>query len=870
MSTLTSSLSGYAAAYWNVSGSGGKGSGLTNAIFVKSTTFDATSSNARYPAGENTKISYTEDGVTYTANIVTYVHYCVVTRKSDRQQFAIINTQFDYDGSNSHAVAEKIRQKALDHMWSQIKGITDARGDLAVIVVGDLNSTSSDVVYKGMTETHGFFDASQVAKQSTIKNTCGNSIIDYIFVSPNTQHLVESYSVYETSSSDHNALIVKFAVRTQNCCTYTDGNAIGHKLTKVEATAPTCLTAGNKEYYICSTCHKLYLDAGATLAITVQDSIIPALNHEAGEIATCENAQTCVRCDYVFQAALDHTWTNACDTTCNRGCGTTRDITHDYQWVIDTEPTFDAEGIKHEECTVCHTTRNENTPVDKLTCAHNFTKTEAVAATCLTAGNKEYYTCSICDKVYSNAEGSLETTVDACIIAALGHSWKAATCSAPKTCSACGATEGEPLAHTWVDATCTTPDTCSVCGATKGEPIAHTWTPATCKTPQTCSVCGATEGGLGNHQVNNAKVCTICGENLSKTINLYGGKLASGTYSGDNAKIAEPVSGVVGTNITLPTPKMSNYNFAGWYTDYACTTAFTATTFSEDMTLYAKWVSNAKEIISVMSFNVKSGNSTSGGSLVVDTVRESNPDLFGVQEADSLWMSTLRNNLGSTYTCVGEERGGGIFNGGTEHNAIFYRTDMFTCLDSGTRWLSNTSTTSGSKYSYTENGTTYTSNYPRIMTYVVLQRKSDGARFIYVNTHLDNNGNNTHEVGEKIRQAEVDIMMNIIKGITNSRGNIPVIVTGDFNVIPNNRTAYTAMTQTYGYSDSSKVAKTGEIKDTYNGMGESGTSIIDYIFVSSGLKDRVETYTVCPEKRNGQWVSDHNAIVAKIAVPKVN
>ena len=55
------------------------------------------------------------------------------------------------------------------------------------------------------------------------------------------------------------------------------------------------------------------------------------------------------------------------------------------------------------------------------------------------------------------------------------HQWEAATCTAPATCSLCGATEGEPDpdAHVWTEATCTTPATCSLCGATEGEPLGH-------------------------------------------------------------------------------------------------------------------------------------------------------------------------------------------------------------------------------------------------------------------------------------------------------------------------------------------------------------------------------------------------------------
>lgn len=50
------------------------------------------------------------------------------------------------------------------------------------------------------------------------------------------------------------------------------------------------------------------------------------------------------------------------------------------------------------------------------------------------------------------------------------HVWTEATCTTPKTCSACGETEGEPLGHSWKEATYNAPKTCTVCGATEGEP----------------------------------------------------------------------------------------------------------------------------------------------------------------------------------------------------------------------------------------------------------------------------------------------------------------------------------------------------------------------------------------------------------------
>ena len=75
-----------------------------------------------------------------------------------------------------------------------------------------------------------------------------------------------------------------------------------------------------------------------------------------------------------------------------------------------------------------------------------------------------------------------------------GHAWQAADCTTPKTCTRCGATEGEALGHSWTEATCTTPKTCTRCGATKGKARGHSWREATYDAPKTCSVCGLTTG----------------------------------------------------------------------------------------------------------------------------------------------------------------------------------------------------------------------------------------------------------------------------------------------------------------------------------------------------------------------------------------
>ena len=48
------------------------------------------------------------------------------------------------------------------------------------------------------------------------------------------------------------------------------------------------------------------------------------------------------------------------------------------------------------------------------------------------------------------------------------HSWIGATCTKPKTCNTCGATEGTALGHDWKEATYDAPKTCRRCGQTEG------------------------------------------------------------------------------------------------------------------------------------------------------------------------------------------------------------------------------------------------------------------------------------------------------------------------------------------------------------------------------------------------------------------
>lgn len=91
------------------------------------------------------------------------------------------------------------------------------------------------------------------------------------------------------------------------------------------------------------------------------------------------------------------------------------------------------------------------------------------------------------------------------------HTWADATCTIPKTCNTCGATDGSPTGHDWDEATCMTPKTCKTCNATEGNAAGHSWNAATCTIPKTCSKCGATEGSISAHSHQNGH-CATCGD----------------------------------------------------------------------------------------------------------------------------------------------------------------------------------------------------------------------------------------------------------------------------------------------------------------------------------------------------------------------
>ena len=99
-----------------------------------------------------------------------------------------------------------------------------------------------------------------------------------------------------------------------------------HRAVLVKAVEPTCLTAGNKAYYVCD-CGRWYADSSCTTEITSQDVVLPAKGHSfSGDYVydTDGHWKVCSRCA-ALEEKHSHVYDDDKDAICN-DCGFDRTI----------------------------------------------------------------------------------------------------------------------------------------------------------------------------------------------------------------------------------------------------------------------------------------------------------------------------------------------------------------------------------------------------------------------------------------------------------------------------------------------------------------------------------------------------------------
>ena len=169
------------------------------------------------------------------------------------------------------------------------------------------------------------------------------------------------------------------------------GGGESHALVKVEAASPTCVMAGNKEYYKCydDGCGKIFSDAEGKNEITLESVTISALGHTLTGIGT------------------------------------------------PSDPTCTDDGITAgEKCSVCGMLVTEQQVITKK--GHHATKVDGTAPDCEHDGTITYYACGDCGKNFIDDE--CVTEAKSLVVKATGHDYSewtpvGTTCKHQAVCS---------------------------------------------------------------------------------------------------------------------------------------------------------------------------------------------------------------------------------------------------------------------------------------------------------------------------------------------------------------------------------------------------------------------------------------------------
>ena len=183
--------------------------------------------------------------------------------------------------------------------------------------------------------------------------------------------------------------------------------ATGHTLTKTEEKAPTCTADGNKEYWTCGTCGKIFSDAEGKTEIALSDTVISKLGHSYGEPVWIwsEDGKSC-------------TVTFTCDNDENHQESKEASITS----TVKEEPTCTEDGITVYTATVefnGQTYTDTKEIADLPATGHQLTKVDGKVQTIEETGNITYWHCEICDKYFSDENGEHEISLEDTILAKL-------------------------------------------------------------------------------------------------------------------------------------------------------------------------------------------------------------------------------------------------------------------------------------------------------------------------------------------------------------------------------------------------------------------------------------------------------------------
>ena len=262
----------------------------------------------------------------------------------------------------------------------------------------------------------------------------------------------------------------------------------------------------------------------------------------------------------------------------------------------------------------------------------------------------------------------------------------------------------------------------------------------------------------------------------------------------------------------------------------------TSTEKSRAVTIGEAQTFDGKDTFSVMTHNLKVGDVPADRiERAMTLIYKYMPDTLGVQEAKTEWMNALNDRLSDYYAIVGEGREGGTKG---EYNAILYAKAKYNLIESGTKWLTDTP----DEVSKLPNSTYY-----RIFTWVLLEDKVTGERYLHVNTHLE---------GGVSQMIQVKCLMIFLK----QYNDVPIVLTGDMNaVITADEMKYI---QDKGFATKQDFSELDHLP-----LFGRGYNVIDWIFVTKDCMT-LTNYVTDDNYFNGDYASDHCSYFAEFRIQR--
>jgi endonuclease/exonuclease/phosphatase family metal-dependent hydrolase len=242
----------------------------------------------------------------------------------------------------------------------------------------------------------------------------------------------------------------------------------------------------------------------------------------------------------------------------------------------------------------------------------------------------------------------------------------------------------------------------------------------------------------------------------------------------------------------------------------------------------------------IMTYNLRYDNTGDGinqwsnrKEKVFALIKKYDPEIIGIQEGLHNQLQDLKKGL-PDYEYLGVGRDDGKQKG--EYSAILYKKDRFKVNDSNTFWLSETPAVAGSK--------NWDAALTRVATWAVFTDKKSKKKFILINTHFDH-------VGKESRAKSAELLITQANTLAKST---PLIITGDFNCVREDKPYQVIMTQKLiPLTDPAPANPPG----TFCGFKVNGIQCrpIDYIFLSSEWKSSL--YQVITDSDGNNYPSDH-------------